>query len=256
MVTRYHDVKAVFRDNILFSPSIALEKMTPAPPEAMRILEGYGYAMNRTMVNEDEPAHMERRRLLLESFEPEELAKHEPTVRALTRRYLDRFIDAGEADLVNEMFREIPLTIALHFLGVKDDDIERLRRFSVAHTINTWGRPTREEQLQVADSVGRFWQAAKKILDEMMEDPSGEGWMHFTIWQHLKHPDVVPESYLRSMMMAIRTIPLGSRWPFSRRRRGGAARGTSTRTSPRVPGSACGGRRTTSAWRRTQRATS
>lgn len=34
VITRYEDIKSVFRDNILFSPSIALEKITPAPPEA------------------------------------------------------------------------------------------------------------------------------------------------------------------------------------------------------------------------------
>jgi len=203
IVTRYADVKAIFRDNILFSPSIALEKITPAPPEAAEILRRYGYAMDRTMVNEDEPAHMERRRLLLDSFAPEELARHEPAVRRLTRQYMDRFIDRGRADLVAEMFWEIPLTVALHFLGVEDDDINRLRRFCVAHTINTWGRPTRDEQLEVADAVGRFWQAANRILDKMMADPSGEGWMYFSIRKHLEHPDIVPLSYLRSMMMAI-----------------------------------------------------
>ncbi|HUS95949.1 MAG TPA: cytochrome P450/oxidoreductase, partial [Hyphomicrobiaceae bacterium] len=203
VVTRYQDVKAVFRDNILFSPSIALEKITPAPPEAERILKGYGYAMNRTMVNEDEPAHMERRRILLESFAPEELAKHEPIVRRLTREYVDRFIDDGRADLVDQMFWEIPLTIALHFLGVEGQDIERLRHYSVAHTLNTWGRPSREEQLKVANAVGQFWQTANQILDTMMADPSGDGWMHFTIRQHLKYPHIVTESYLRSMMMAI-----------------------------------------------------
>ena len=34
VVTRYEDVKAVFRDNITFSPSIALEKVTPTSEEA------------------------------------------------------------------------------------------------------------------------------------------------------------------------------------------------------------------------------
>jgi cytochrome P450/ferredoxin-NADP reductase len=203
VVTRYDDVKAIFRDNILYSPAIALEKITPAPPEAQEILKSYGYAMDRTMVNEDEPAHMERRRLLLESFAPEALSKHEPAIRQLTRQYMDRFVDKGEADLVAEIFREIPLTVALHFLGVEDSAIDRLKQFSVAHTINTWGRPTRDEQLQVADSVGRFWQAANNILDAMMADPTGEGWMYFSIRQHLEHPDIVPLSYLRSMMMAI-----------------------------------------------------
>jgi cytochrome P450/ferredoxin-NADP reductase len=203
VVTRYEDVKAVFRDNILFSPSIALERITPPPPEAEAILKHYGYAMDRTMVNEDEPAHMARRRVLLESFAPEALEKHKPAVRRLARDYMDRFIDNGKADLVDEMFWEIPLTIALHFLGVGEDDISELRQFCIAHTINIWGRPTREEQLSVADQVGRFWQAANRTLDKMMADPSGDGWMHFTIRQHLKYPDAVPESYMRSMMMAI-----------------------------------------------------
>lgn len=203
VVTRYEDVKAVFRDNILFSPSIALEKITPAGPEVTQTLARYGYAMNRTMVNEDEPDHMERRRLLMEAFLPERLLAYEPTVRALARQYMDRFIDKGRADLVREMFYEVPLNIALRFLGVPDDGAEQLRQFAVAHTLNTWGRPTQQEQLAIAENVGRFWQTAQKILDDMMARPDGEGWMYETIRQHLEHPDVVPISYLRSMMMAI-----------------------------------------------------
>ncbi len=203
VVTRYEDIKSVFRDNILFSPAVALEKMTPSTPEAQSILQKYGYAMQRTMVNEDEPDHMARRRLLLDDFLPENLAKHEPAVRALTRRYMDRFIDRGHADLVSDIFYEIPLTVALHFLGVSEDDASELREFAVAHTLNTWGRPTPEEQLEIAENVGRFWQTANRILDRMIANPDGEGWMYETVRQHFKHPDIVPESYLRSMMMAI-----------------------------------------------------
>ncbi|SEO81218.1 Cytochrome P450 [Salinihabitans flavidus] len=203
VVTRYEDVKAVFRDNILFSPSIALEKITPAPPEALEILKKYDFNMQRTMVNEDEPQHMERRRLLMDAFLPDKLAKHEPMVRRLTRSYMDRFIDRGHADLVSDIFYEIPLTVALHFLGVPDEGAEELRQFAVAHTLNTWGRPTPEEQLEISENVGRFWKTANDILDRMRADPTGEGWMYDTIRMHNEHPEAVPESYLRSMMMAI-----------------------------------------------------
>lgn len=203
VVTRYDDVKAVFRDNILFSPSIALEKITPATPEVMQILQRHGYAMNRTMVNEDEPDHMARRRLLMDAFLPERLVAWEPTVRALVRACMDRFVDKGRADLVREMFHEVPLNIALAFLGVPDEGAEQLRQFAVAHTLNTWGRPTAQEQLQIAEKVGRFWEVAQKILDGMMAHPDGEGWMFESIRQHLRHPEIVTVSYLRSMMMAI-----------------------------------------------------
>ena len=203
VVTRYEDVKAVFRDNILFSPSIVLEKLTPGGPETVAILERYGFALKRTMVNEDEPDHMERRRLLMDAFLPERIVRYEPTIRALARQCMDRFVDSGRADLVREMFYEIPLNIALRFLGVPEDGAEQLRQFGVAHTLNTFGRPTPQEQIEIAESVGRFWQAAQRIVDDMMANPDGEGWMYESVRQHRLHPEIVTESYLRSMMMAI-----------------------------------------------------
>lgn len=203
VVSRYEDVKAVFRDNLMFSPSIALEKITPATPAVAEILEGYGFAMKRTLVNEDEPEHMARRRLLMDAFLPERLLDFEPLVRKLTRQYMDRFVDHGRADLVGQMFHDIPLHIALKFLGVSDAGAEQLRRFGVAHTVNTWGQPSPQEQLSLAHDVGRFWQMAQQILDGMLAQPDGQGWMYDSIRQHRLHPGIVTESYLRSMMMAI-----------------------------------------------------
>ena len=117
-------MKAVFRDNLLFSPSIALAKITPATPEVMSILQRYEFAMNSTTVNEDEADHMERRRLLMDAFLSECLISLEPMVRNLARQYMDRFVNQGRADLVAEMFYEIPLNIALKFLGVPDEGAE------------------------------------------------------------------------------------------------------------------------------------
>ena len=202
VVTRYDDVKAIFRDNITFSPSIALEKITPTGPEANAVLAQYGYAMNRTLVNEDEPAHMPRRRLLMEPFTPEALKHHEPLVRRVTREFVDRFVNSGRADLVDQMLWEAPLTVAMHFLGVPEEDMALVRQYSIAHTINTWGRPKPSEQVAVAHAVGNFWQLAGKILTKMRENPDADGWMQYGIRMQKDHPDVVTDSYLHSMMMA------------------------------------------------------
>ena len=51
VVTRYADIRAIFRDNLTFSPSIALEKITPTGAEANAVLASYGYGMARTLVN-------------------------------------------------------------------------------------------------------------------------------------------------------------------------------------------------------------
>ncbi|MAW87162.1 MAG: cytochrome [Phyllobacteriaceae bacterium] len=203
IVTRYDDIKAVFRDNILFSPRNALEKITPVSQEAMDVLASYGYAMNRTMVNEDEPAHMARRRVLMDHFLPENLETKQAMIRRLTREKVDAFVDSGRVDLVDAMLYEVPLTVALNFLGVPEDDVATLRRFSVAHAVNTWGRPTPEQQVAVAHSVGRFWQYAGDVIERMRAEPDGKGWMHDTIRKNALMPDIVTDSYVHSMMMAI-----------------------------------------------------
>jgi len=202
VVTRYDDIKAIFRDNLTFSPSIALEKITPTGERANDVLASYGYAMNRTLVNEDEPAHMPRRRVLMEPFTPEALKSHEPMVRRLTREYVNRIINDGRADLVDQMLWEVPLTVALHFLGVPEEDMDLLRQYSIAHTVNTWGRPKPEEQVEVAHAVGNFWQLAGTILEKMRQDPDQAGWMQYGIRKQKEYPEIVTDSYLHSMMMA------------------------------------------------------
>ncbi|GAB3709227.1 cytochrome P450 [Mariniluteicoccus flavus] len=210
VVTRYDDVKAVFRDNETFSPAIALEKITPTTDKANAVLASYDYGMHRTLVNEDEPEHMPRRRALMEPFTPDEIAGREAMVRRLAREAVDRLVDRGRADLVDEMLYAVPLTVALHFMGIPEEDHGPLKEFSVAHTVNTWGRPKPDEQVAVAHQVGRFWQYAGGVLERMRACPEGPGWMQFSLRVQADEraagaapgEEVVTDSYLHSMMMA------------------------------------------------------
>lgn len=202
VVTRYDDVQEVFRDSQTYSPANALEKITPLTNEAQEILKKYDFGLNRTLVNEDEPAHSARRRALGGAFDVSELRHHDAMVRRLTTERIDSFIRSGKADLVGEMLYEVPLTVAFHFLGVPEHDMEMLREYSVAHTVSTWGKPTDKEQVEVAESIGKFWQLAGKILEELRKTPDADGWMPYSIRKQHELPEVVTDSYLHSMMMA------------------------------------------------------
>ena len=203
VVTRYEDIKTVFRDPLLYSPRNVLEKITPATDDALAVLKTYDYAMNRTLVNEDEPAHMLRRRALMEHFLPERLINQQAMIRRLTQEKIDAFINTGRVELIASMLYEVPLLVALHFLGVPEDEIATLRTFSLAHSINTWGKPTPDQQLSIAHDVGRFWQYAGTAIEKMRAQPDGEGWMHFTIKKNSEIPEIVTDNYVHSMMMAI-----------------------------------------------------
>lgn len=204
VVTRYQTIKDIFRDNRTFSPSIALESLAPPSEEADSILKSYGYALNRTLVNEDEPIHMARRRVLMAPFTPEHLREQEPMVRRCVTEAIDRFIDDGEVDLFKNLCWAVPFTVALHFLGIDDEeDREKMHQFCIAHTKNAFGRPTPQERVEVAHLVGKFWTLSGEILEKMKRTPDGPGWMRYSIRQQRTYPDVVTDSYLHSMMMAI-----------------------------------------------------
>lgn len=203
VVTRYEDVKAIFRDPILFSACNALEKLTPNGQEADAILKKYQYAMNRTLVNEDEPVHMQRRRALLDAFAPQHLEQLKHFVQQLVEQKIDQFAHKHKVDLVAELFWDVPLMVALHFLGIPEEDMHELKKFAVAHTVNTWGRPSVAEQCVVAEGVGQFWQYSGQVLAKMKQQPQGQGWMYDMIAQNKAMPDVVTDNYLHSMMMAI-----------------------------------------------------
>lgn len=202
VITRYDDVQEVFRDNVTFSPSNALEKITPLTQEAQEILKAHDFNLNRTLVNEDEPQHTARRRALAGAFDTKELAHHDVMVRKLVAERIEKFQHDGTIDLVGALLYDVPLTVAFHFLGVPEHDMELLHKYSVAHTVSTWGRPSEEEQAEIASSVGKFWQLAGDILEELRTTPDAEGWMPFSIRMQKEMPEIVTDSYLHSMMMA------------------------------------------------------
>lgn len=204
VVTRYKDIKEIFRDPITFSARNVLEKFTPNSEEADNILKSYNYGMNKTLVNEDEPIHMERRRELLDAFSAPNLEGLREVTKQLVTKQVDGFIHKGKVNLVSTILWEVPIVIALKFLGVPDDDIVELQKYGVAHKVNTWGRPTEQEQIHVATMVGKFWHFSGEVLERMQANTEGKsGWMYDMIRKNKSNPDVVTDNYLHSMMMAI-----------------------------------------------------
>lgn len=204
VVTSYQDMKEIFRDPITFSARNVLEKFTPNSEEADQVLKSYNYGMNKTLVNEDEPIHMERRRELLDAFAAPNLEELREMTRQLVKEQVDSFISDGKVELVSTILWDVPLIVALKFLGVPDDDIAELQKYGVAHKVNTWGRPSPEEQVHVATMVGKFWHFSGQVIERMKQNVGDKkGWMYDTIRKNRSNPRVVTDNYLHSMMMAI-----------------------------------------------------
>ncbi len=80
----------------------------------------------RTMMEYDGAGHARLRRLVGAGFARRSIAAHEESVRALAAGVLDRALERGELDFVEEVSRELPIRMLCRILGVPEADAGEL----------------------------------------------------------------------------------------------------------------------------------
>lgn len=112
LVTRYADVKSVLSDPETFSSKEAspLPSPVPFPP-----------------FTADPPLHNQYRKVVNRFFTRPYLRRHEDTMREIARSCIERFVDRGEVDFIEEF--AVPFTVTTVADIVFDEsDEERLKR--------------------------------------------------------------------------------------------------------------------------------
>ncbi len=114
-VTRYADVKDVSRQPDVFSNAGGIRPNQPALP---------------MMIDMDDPAHLQRRKLVNKGFTPRRVRDSEPLVRQACTEILDAVIERGRCDLVGEIAAHLPMIMIGDALGVRPEHRADLLRWS------------------------------------------------------------------------------------------------------------------------------
>jgi hypothetical protein len=194
VVTKYEDIAAIMRDTDTFSPRNVLELITPLYPSSLQKLISAEVGNGPILVNEDEPVHMQRRRRLTTHFLPEWANRLEPWIRDLATGYIDKMVTKGEADLVKDLFWELPALVAFKLMGVADEDIELVKQFAVRRTVLTWGKPDEAEQNQLVDGVAEYWAYSVKHVNRKREE-LGDDLVSETIRASREDPELFDPDY-------------------------------------------------------------
>jgi hypothetical protein len=78
----------------------------------------------------DPPRHDRIRALVSKGFTPRRVSDLEPSIRALTVRYLERVREAGRMEYVADFAGRIPMDVVSEMLGVPESDRDELRGWS------------------------------------------------------------------------------------------------------------------------------
>ncbi len=125
-LTRHQDVLDVGRDPATFSSVPTIMIADPGPGLELNI-DGH-----QMMLAMDPPKHTRYRRIVSREFTPRASAALAPRIAELAAQIVDRVIERGECDLVDDIAGELPSYVIAELLGIPLDDGRELYRLTEA----------------------------------------------------------------------------------------------------------------------------
>jgi len=152
--TRYDDVAEMAR----MVPALSSVEFTVVPP--IPLLDPVTGEVLRTRphappISSDPPFHGVARRLILQAFSPQAVARHEPYTEALAQRLIDDFIDQGGCDGAVQYAQQIPPKVIAHLMGLDEDRGEDFVRW--VRGLLEFGATNPELRQKTALEMFAFW---------------------------------------------------------------------------------------------------
>lgn len=199
VITKYNDIEAVFRDPETFSPENARHPVTPICPAAAKVRDQQNVSIEPSLVDESSETHKHHRKIFGTAFTPKRVNQMEDRIRDIVNRYIDQFINDGQAELVSQLLYEVPALAIFLFLGASDEDAVFVKKLGSDRAIVNWGAPSETEQIAMMNGMGEHWEFTKSLVDRAFDNP-GDNYLGDLVRIHQDDPTVFTVNYLYNVM--------------------------------------------------------
>jgi cytochrome P450 len=190
VVTRYHDVLRVLKDEETFSSRNALRSSPREPLPEVRTVLAEGWPEMAIIVDSDPPLHTRIRRPITAAFTPRRIAELEPRIAEIAGNLLDGIRGKGEGDLVELFAWPLPLQVMGELIGVPGADLPWLHERSRDWLALYQATGTLEEQLAQARGTVEFQRYFVRALEEREREPRDD-LMSALVIANAKEPEPV-----------------------------------------------------------------
>lgn len=174
VVTRFDDVKAIFRDHDTYTAANTITPITPFSDGVQQRLKDGNYTPVPVLSNNVPPDHTRVRKLVNKLFLPRRMRHFEPNIREMVRERLATFIDQGEAEIVETLTYDFPAQVLFLVLGVPPEDVPQVKEWSDNRIELYYGRPSAEEQLERTKGLVPFWHFVVDLVNRKIENPTDD----------------------------------------------------------------------------------
>ena len=152
MVTKYDDVRTVMTDSKVYSsqPSGGAGRQTEIALAHADYMATHGWVKARTLQRTDPPVHTRYRKLLGRVFTNRRVQSMAPRIDEIANMLIDRFIDDGQCEWVDDLALPLPGIFIAEQLGLQADQIDVFKRWADAMLAMAQRVLTLEEALEAA----------------------------------------------------------------------------------------------------------
>ena len=174
VVTRYDDVKAIFRDHDCYTAANTITPIVPFSETVTRMLDEGNYSPEPVLSNNVPPSHTRIRALVNRLFTPRRMKSFAPAIRAIAEGAIDQFSERKPVDIVADLTFEYPAYVLFHVLGVPDADVPQVKAWAGNRIKLYYGRPSADEQTEMTQRLIPFWHYVVDLVRGKVERPTDD----------------------------------------------------------------------------------
>lgn len=174
VVTRYEDIKAIFRDHDTYTAENTITPIVPFSDVVKLMLTDGEYTPQPVLSNNVPPSHTRIRSLVNKLFVPRRMNSFAPAIGDIADQMIDHIIDKGSVDIVSQLTYEYPAYVLFHVLGVPQVDVPQVKAWAGNRLKLYYGRPTADEQIAMTKNLVPFWKYTVNLVKEKLAHPQDD----------------------------------------------------------------------------------
>jgi cytochrome P450 len=173
VVTRMSEIQAIFMNPDVYSSENVQDPVFSICDEAIDILSADDYNPIAVMSNRQQPDHTRIRRHTQAGFSGRRMKVLEPVIRGRAEELIDAMLERGApAEWVSAVGNPLPAETIFRLLGFPESDDEQVKAWTNNRLEFTWGRTTREQQVEVAENLLAYWRYVAAYVAMRKDSPA------------------------------------------------------------------------------------
>ena len=170
-ITKHADLKEISKNPMLFSSERRGALLREPKPQDLPFVQ-------QIMLSMDPPRHRRYRALVNKAFSPRMISGLQGRVGAMVQRIINRVIERGECDFVEDVAAPLPLEVICEMMGVPDED--RRSVYEIGNRMVGFDDPELQtgevpiEQQDAEQAFAEMFMYAGKLLEKARSHPSDD----------------------------------------------------------------------------------